>query len=339
MLRGMALAAPALVLAEYGQDLTVTVTLSTPTNVSGWTGTATLRAYAGGPALATKTTSSGITVSDSATGVFVISFSAADLTLAPGAYVWEFDRTNPGFAFPIVDPSAFVIRPDSSAAYPSLTNLSEYVSHALRGVTPADADVPQLIQLLSSAEEWIKQYCNRDFAYRALATEYPTPAGTTDILLARTPVDPATVTIYEDWNGNFGQTSGSFDSTTLLTMGTDYTVPIDSRWNDGLNYSGLVRRINTVWPYRRQRPLTLLGYSRDPLPGSVKATYTGGFQLIPYPIKLAVWTLTTIFAQGSPAGRLAMSESGEGESVSYGAMEDIPWTVTKPLAPYRRFVI
>lgn len=78
----MAIVSPQIIVAEAGQDLTVTVSLSPAESVVGWTVLATLRAYNGGTALASKTIGSGITVSNSATGVFVITFSAADLTLS-----------------------------------------------------------------------------------------------------------------------------------------------------------------------------------------------------------------------------------------------------------------
>ena len=301
---------------EAAQDATWTITLSPPEDVTNWLVTATIRAYNGGPVLVTKSgPSSDIQVTNTGAGVFVVYFTATDLTLSPGAYVLQLHRTNPGFGYPLTDPSPLIIR-------------------------PADADAEQLVQCMAAAEDWIKRYCNRDFAYRANVTEYPTPNGTHVVLLNRTPVTPASVVVYEDYTGNFGQTSGAFDPVnSILTLGTDYTVPIDTQWNDGLNYSGRLIRLNRTWPYAQQRPMGLLAFTKVALPGSVKVVFTGGYSIIPYAIKNAVWNLTTLFARMAPEGRLAMSESGEGESVSWGNIEDIPWTVTRPLAPFRRFVI
>jgi hypothetical protein len=342
----MAIAAPCTVVAEYAQDLTVTVTLSTPTNVSGWTATATLRAYHGGTALATKTIGSGITVSDSANGVFVVSFSAADLTQAPGAYVWELYRTNVGFVFPIVDPSAFIIRPSNASAYPTLTNLAEYVTHALNGATITDNQARHLIQLLAASEDQIKRFCNRDFVYKAAGTEYCDARGTFDIQVARWPILPADVTVYEDWTGNYGQTSGAFDpTTTLLTRGTDYVVPVTRTWGDGQNHTGLLKRLGRTWPYRTVRPRGHLTAHADTLGGCVKVVYSGGYQLMPYSLKRAVWDLTTQTSEMSTFGRIANSESGEGYSVGYGDLGGsgggmaLPHTIQAALAPFVRYVV
>lgn len=59
--------------------------------------------------------------------------------------------------------------------------------------------------------------------------------------------------------GNFGFTSGSFGSSTLLTEGTDYFLELDAT---GLSKSGHLIRNNASWPSR---------------PGSVKVTYVAGF--------------------------------------------------------------
>lgn len=59
--------------------------------------------------------------------------------------------------------------------------------------------------------------------------------------------------------GNFGFTSGSFGSSTVLVEGTDYFLELDST---GLSKSGRLIRNNAAWPNR---------------PGSVKVTYVAGF--------------------------------------------------------------
>ncbi len=330
----MAIVSPALLTYRVTQDATTTVTLTPAEDASGWTVQATLRAYNGGPALATKTVLSGGVVGTNlaTTPVWVITWAAADLTLTPGAYVWEFARTD--VAYSIVEPSAFLLTPASATAYPTLTNLSEYAVHALGGVTPTDAAAMQLLQLLAAAEWRVKRYCGRDFVYRAAVTEYYDGRGTAELLLDRTPV--ATVTaVYEDWGGYGGTAVGAFPATSLLTAGTDYYLPIDSLYNDGLSYSGILRRIGTVWPVSTSRPAGLLSTRRVPARGAVKVTYSGGFQLIPHDLKQAVWDLTTISSVMAPDGRPALSESGEGYAVSFGPLMDLPWLIQSALAPYR----
>lgn len=329
----MAIVSPALVTYRVAQDATTTVTLTPAEDASAWTVQATLRAYNGGPALATKTVGSGIVGSNLATTpVWVITWAAADLTLTPGAYVWEFVRTD--VAYSIVEPSAFLLTPASATAYPTLTNLSEYVTHALAGVTPTDAAAAQLLQLLAAAEWRVKQYTGRDFVYRAAVTEYYDAYGTQDILLGRTPV--ATVTaVYEDPGGQAGTATDGFPASSALAVGDDYFLVIDSPFNDGLSYSGILRRVGRYWPWAVRRPIGLLGGGRVPARGAVKVTYSGGFQLIPHDLKQAVWDLTTLTSVLAPDGRPAMSESGEGYTVSYEMLADMPWHIASALAPYR----
>lgn len=315
----MAIVSPALVSFRHGQDCTITVTLSPAEDASTWTVAAKLRAYNGGTVLATGSVS-GATLSTAP--VWTITFTDDDLTQVPGAYVWEFWRTNAGFEYPIVEPSAFIIEPSAESAYPRLTNLSEYIVHSRLSVTPSDAVANQLIQLLAASEEQVKQYLGRDLTYKASFTEYYDGNGKPRIKLRRWPVTPASVSVSLDAGGYYGQPSGAFASTTALTLGTDYIVPIDSKWGDSLSYGGYVERMGNIWPYRNRYPNGYLARMPEPLPGCIKVTYTAGFQTIPYPIKQAIWDLTTIKVALSPYGRLLNSESGEGYSYSAGDMPD-----------------
>jgi hypothetical protein len=324
------------------QDATWTVSLDPEEDITGWEIDVVVRAYNGGTALITKTESSGITFTDTANGVFVVSFSAADLTLnthGPGAYVVSAHRTNSGFTYPITDPSPFIIRPADSTAYPTITNLGEYAAHALLGLTLTDALATQYIQLLFEAEDWVKRYCNRDFPYRASATEYYDGTGTPQLRLKRTPV-ASIASIYEDWQGNYGYTSGAFPSSSLLTSGENYALRLDSPFNDGLSYSGIVQRIGGVWPYRKRRSTDMLSYNKEPLPGCLKVTYSGGFQLMPHSLKRAVWDRCTLLAERAMSGRLLQSESGEGYSYSIGDNSQASLeSIEAALAPFRRYVI
>ncbi len=342
----VAIAQPTCVIFEDQQSGSWTVTLDPPEDITGWDISVKVRAYNGGTALITKTTASvaEIQVTDAGQGVFVVYFSAADLTLThgPGAYVIQAHRTNALSPYPITDPSPLILRPADATAYPTLTNLGEYSAHALDGIELDDDMAAQLIQLMFSAEEQIKRYCGRDFVYRSAQTEYYDGTGTDKLLLARWPFLPANVAVSVDIGGYYGQASGSFAASTALTLGTDFIVPITPTWGDGQNHSGIIKRIGTTWPLRASRPHGNLSYRPEPLPGCIKVTYTAGYSLIPHPVKEAVWNLTSMKAQTSTYGRLAQSESGEGYSVSYGDMDDggsLPPTIRNLLASYRRLLI
>lgn len=65
--------------------------------------------------------------------------------------------------------------------------------------------------------------------------------------------------VYEDFNAEFGQGSGDFPESTLLTAATDYTIELDE---SGLSKSGRLIRIQRGWSTK---------------PGTIKVTYTAGF--------------------------------------------------------------
>lgn len=331
----MALAQPGLILATRSQSLTTVITLGTYTSIAGWTVAAILRAYHGGPALATGTT----TPTDTGTvASWSIAWSATDLALEPGGYVYDFVRTNAGYEYPIIDSSAFVLRPNGAGSYPTLTNLSEYLAHALPDASISDSQAKQLTQLLFAAEARIQKYCGRDFVYRATQTEYYDGHGTTLLRLRRTPVVCASVAIREDWNGNYGQTAGSFPAETALTLGTDYAIAPDSWQGDALNHSGLVHRINTTWPCRSRRERSYLTRQREPLAGCLQVTYSAGYPLIPYDLKRCVWDLATMYSVGATWGGVATSESGEGYSRGLGSGDptsDLPMHIRAVLNQYR----
>lgn len=344
----MAIAQPAFVSFESGQDGTWTVALDPAEDITGWQIEVHIRAYNGGTALVSKQSVDGnteIEFTDTANGVFVAKFSAADLALTngPGAYVIQAHRVNTGFVYPITDPSCLLLRPADSTTYPTITNLGEYAAHALVGLELNDALSKQLIQLLFAAEDWVKRYCGRDFVYRATQTEYYDGTGTQELALNRFPVVVNSVTVYEDYGGYYGQASGAFAASTQLTSGSDFAVPITPTWGDGLNHSGIIKRIGRVWPYQHVRPIGHLSYGkRQGVPGAVKVTYTAGYQLMPHALKRAVWDLTTIMAELAPSGRLYQSESGEGYSYSQGPPMfdgDVPWSIMSALAPFRRLIM
>lgn len=83
-----------------GEDVTVTVSLSPATNITGWSLAFTVkRQYGDAAALIAKTVGSGITVVNAATGVFAVALASADTNNAnvgPGAYPFEITRTDGG---------------------------------------------------------------------------------------------------------------------------------------------------------------------------------------------------------------------------------------------------
>jgi hypothetical protein len=308
----MAIINPQLQIAEYGQDLVITLTIGV--DITGWTLAAYLRAYNGGTALATVTPS----VVTAATGVVTITFTAAQLTQPPGYYVWEVLRTNSGYVYPVVDPSGFLIRSSSGGAYPTLTNLAELYGY-IGETSTSDADAKMYLGLLTAAETAVKRICGRQF-YRQTVTEYLDGNGLQAVSLRETPITSIT-SVYLDTSGFYGQGDNNpFGSTTLLTSGADYFLKIDN--NAGTSDSGLLYRAMRVWPstmnyisynlYPRITPV------QGPCLGCIKVTYVGGYNLIPEDLKQAIFQIVQDRKGAIAQGEKMSSESFENYAYSLG---------------------
>ena len=81
-----------------GEDVTLTVSMSPVTNITGWTITFSLKKqYGDASALVSKTIGSGITVTDAVNGDFKVAVDSADsASLDNRAYVYDILRTNSG---------------------------------------------------------------------------------------------------------------------------------------------------------------------------------------------------------------------------------------------------
>jgi hypothetical protein len=81
-----------------GEDVTLTVTMSPATNITGWTLAFTVKQkYGDAIAVVSKSTSSGITITDAVNGVFTVTIASADTNLLDQqGYVYDIQRTNAG---------------------------------------------------------------------------------------------------------------------------------------------------------------------------------------------------------------------------------------------------
>jgi hypothetical protein len=329
----MAIINPQLQIAEYGQDLTITLTLGS--SVSGWTMVAYLRPYVGGTALATITP----TVTDTNTGVMTITFTASQLTQTPGYYIWEVLRTNSGYVYPIVDPSGFLIRPSSGGTGPTLTNLAELYGY-IGETSTTDADAKMYLGLLTAAESAVKRICGRQFV-RQTVTEFLDGNGLQAISLRETPIQSIT-SVYLDTSGYYGQgTNSPFGSTTLLTAGADYFLKIDN--NLGTSDCGLLYRTGKVWPssmnYVQYNNIPRLTGINGPAFGAIKVVYSGGFSCVPEDIKQAVFGIVQDRKGAIPQGVSLAGEGFEGYSWSAGNFDSEVMkigSVMRVLNSYRR---
>jgi hypothetical protein len=303
------------------QDATATITLSPSESVAGWTAQFTVRGQADSTALITKTTSSGITVSDATNGVFQVSLSATDLTLTPGLYRFELTRTNPGAVYPIAEGSLLVTSSVYAGSQPTLTNVADLIAVTGDG-TPDDTDALRMMFLLGAVEAAVKRACGRNFTYSATQTQYLDADWSRVLRLRETPVESVT-SLYYDLGAYGGQATGAFAAETLLAAGTDYYLDRD-RPTDTYSNSGFVYRIGTVWAGWQERPYAYLGYRPVPAKGAVLVSYRGGFGnnlRVPMDLALGIIDGVQMLRQTTDLGRMKQSESGEGYTYSLGPLE------------------
>ena len=178
----------------------------------------------------------------------------------------------------------------------ALTTLSTIKSILNVTTTAQDA---WLSALRTAAEAVIARRCNRVFE-SATYTEYYTGNSTKYLVLRQKPVTSIT-SVYMDNDGNYGFTSGSFDSTTLLTSGVDYSLDLDT--NGTTSSSGILVRMKTVWPMldRSYTPRQLV-LNIGPSMGNIKVTYVAGYTTIPDDLQYAVALIVSIMRRTTPYG-------------------------------------
>ncbi len=200
---------------------------------------------------------------------------------------------------------------------------------AFLGITTTTQD-PQIDALRGAAEQAIKSYCNQPFE-PATYTEYYTGSGNRQIILRKIPVSSIT-TVHLDHEGNFGFSSGAFDSTTLLTSGEDYALDLDGSWNSlPVSFSGILYRVSSFWPLNTRayvpNNITLETVSS---PGNIKVVYTAGYNPIPQDLQYAVCTLVSFMKVTGPLGGFPLEGERLGD-YSYRIFHPLRVTLeTKP---------
>jgi len=173
-------------------------------------------------------------------------------------------------------------------------------------------------------------------------TQYYLGTGTQKLLLRNRPVYPSpsgsysALAVYVDQGGYFGTASGAFDSTTLLTYGTDYTLQIDQ--DDGSSRSGILIRVSNYWPKPTVRQQGLLSPFIGPDTGSIKVIYTAGWTLdtLPAAFRMAANMVISQLNLLFPLGMWLTGESYEERSVSYTPL--YWWNLLDGiLGPYRNW--
>lgn len=171
----------------------------------------------------------------------------------------------------------------------------------------------QLDLLITQCSARIEEFCGRVFAGGQVArTEYLSGQGYPELPLRQRPVITTGLRVWEDNAAYSGQASGAFDSTTELTIGTDFFLKVDQA--DGSSRCGLLVRLNGTW----MRPRSWEGGAINPKDliglGNYKVTYTAGYATVPTDIQQACMILCAAVKNRAQFGQEPISESKENQS-------------------------
>jgi hypothetical protein len=217
----------------------------------------------------------------------------------------------------------------------SVLSLADF--KVLSGITSTDATRDAaLTAILAAVDAAIKKY---------VAPFYPEPTTITDAILdapphnvLQLPVLPvrSITSLYLRWGADGD--AALFTSDYLLTVNTDYYMPVDDKIHAYSRSGHVYRRGWSIWALEQRWHVGRLAGQIDPARGAIKATFTAGPASVPEDIELAAMLMTTKLYQSRTFGTQVTSASLNGGSYSLGSggtagiLQDP--TVSALLAPY-----
>lgn len=180
----------------------------------------------------------------------------------------------------------------------------DYMKDVL-GVT-TDAQDVQLRAFLDAADRAVKNWCQTELE-SADYTEYLTGGNQPRIAVRNVPVT-AVAGVWVHDAGHFGAGPDAFGSATALVSGVDYALDVSP--GGSVSKSGILFRLGTVWPMRKQSyGRGLLGVDFGPAWGNIKVSYTAGYECVPADLQMAVVMVAQAMRKSAPeGGRLLESE-------------------------------
>lgn len=148
-----------------------------------------------------------------------------------------------------------------------------------QGLSQVKPRVPAawLTAFVPAIEAALETFCHRKLIYKSGIVEWPEVSDDTFFMLDQTPVD-SVAEIRLDTRGGFGQIADTFGDDTVLTPGVDYYIKIDGKGDfAGKSATGIVYRNGRAWGYSRSWQRGLLASQREPVQGTIKVTYSGGY--------------------------------------------------------------
>ena len=195
--------------------------------------------------------------------------------------------------------------------------------------------------LIEQSSQWIEEILNRPGMAKKSRTEFYNGTGNQKLLLRSRPVfTTPTIQVFQDEGGNFGATSGSFNATdSALVYGTDFALVVDQE--NGTSRSGILYRINELWPRPSVRQRGLLSPFLGTGFGTIKVVYTAGYEVdnLPASLRLAANLLVQRLRYIMPLGMELTGDSFEERNMSIvtSAKEQLLVLVKPLLLPYRNW--
>ena len=149
--------------------------------------------------------------------------------------------------------------------------------------------------LIPQADAIIKGYLGREIE-QATYTEYYSGSGDQVIVLNQTPVQSIT-SVNEDRDGFYGDGTDAFPASSLLVQGADYVLRKDDATNTEVSKSGILYRINKVWPRPHSGIRGQLASAPGLGLGNIKVVYVAGWATVPADITFAANKLITSMLQ------------------------------------------
>lgn len=170
----------------------------------------------------------------------------------------------------------------------------------------------------------IDKYVGYDFGYSSTPrTFYLDGYGGHEIRLPTLAPVWSIAAVYEDYNGNYGQSDGSFDADdSLLELGTNYSLDLRTHATDVYGpYTGVIRRLGAHWPLGTGRKEDRLANHREPLKGCIKVTAVTGFKAVaPADVVMAAMAEVAARYLRRVGGVAMLSESVDGVSKTLSQM-------------------
>lgn len=170
---------------------------------------------------------------------------------------------------------------------PTLSSLSSLRLHL--GVPSSDTtEDTALTQFLTQAEALVREYVRHAWAVPAATYTYYHDGRNTDTIILRQRPVVSVTSVHLDRGAFYGTGEDAFAAATLLTAGSDYALEPDQP--DGSSRSGLLRRLNGVWPPAVQYQRGNLSAAMIDSKGPIRVVYVAGFAAgsVPAQLELAV---------------------------------------------------